>query len=201
MNAEIADRGDNERDRIDSIAETGMTIGSDGLTRVACICVACGVRHGARGPMVQAADLSVGNCDLCGLHSRRLYPVHCWGGLRGAQVRSAGAADDTESHYGMADAARTATAGHSTQQAARSCDESAKPGATLSGTALSNRKRIARLQRAYAEQCKNLAEGLPALSCLQGGRFRDQANVDSVAMLLRSVAQDLLIAATRNDLS
>lgn len=128
MIAEIADRGDNEKARIDSIAEAVMTSGSDGLTRVAHICVACGARHGTHQVKEPPGDRRVGNCDFCGAYSHLLYPVHCWGGLRGAQVRSAGAADDTESHYGMADAARTATAGHFTQQAARSCDESAKPG-------------------------------------------------------------------------
>jgi len=128
MIAKIADRGDNDKARIDAIAKTGMTIGSDGLTRMAYICVACGEWHGTHHVKAPSGDRRLGNCDLCGSYSHLLYPVHCWGGLRGSQVSAAGAADDTESHYGMADAARTATAGHSTQQAARSCDESAKPG-------------------------------------------------------------------------
>lgn len=167
MIAEIADRGDNEKARIDSIQ--------------------------AR----KADHRRVCWCDLCGAICNSCNHDAYWGGLRGAQFSSACAAeDDTDSHYGMADAARTATAGHSTQQAARSCDESAKPGTTFF-----NRKRMAQVQRAYAEHCKDLAEGLPVLNRLQGGRFRDQANVDVVAMLLSSVAQDLLIAATRNDLS
>lgn len=196
MIAESADRGDNERDRIDSIAETGMTIGSDGLTRVACMCVACGARHGARDVRAKAADRFAGKCDLCGSPSYELYPVHCWGGLRGSQVSAAGAADDTESHYGMADAARTATAGHSTQQAARSCDQSAKPG-----TDKETAKTVARYQRDCSERCLDLSERLQALRMMQAGNCRTSGDIDCVCRILRAISEDLLIAATRNDFS
>lgn len=197
MNSETATSRVTEEENIDRMVETGMVIASDGMTRRAYICAVCGQQHGAhQATGANAADRRVGNCDLCGTHSHLLYPVSCWGGLRGASGLVAVLSDSAPTHYGMADAARMATAGHSTQQAARSCDESAKPGKTLF-----NRKRMAQVQREYAEHCKDLAEGLPALNRLQLGSFREQANVDVVAMLLRSVAQDLLIAATRNDIS
>lgn len=69
---------------------------------------------------------------------------------------------NTAPHYGMADAARTATAGHSTQQAARSCDQSAKPGTDK-------------------ETAQKVARYL-------------------LSLVLRSVSEDLLVAATRNDI-
>lgn len=195
MKAETENRRVTEEANIDRMVETGLVIASDGMTRRAYICAVCGQQHGAhQATGANAADRRVGNCDLCGTHSHLLYPVSCWGGLRGASGLVAVLSDSDPTHYGMADAARMATAGHSTQQAARSCDESAKPGTTLF-----NSKRVARLQRAYAANCKDLAEGLPALNCLQAARFQDQTTVDFLARLLSSVAQDLLIAATRND--
>lgn len=129
MNAETATRRVTEEANIDRMVETGMVIASDGITRRAYICAVCGQQHGAhQAAGATAADRRVGNCDLCGTHSHLLYPVSCWGGLRGASGMVAVSSDSEPTHYGMADAARTATAGHSTQQAARSCDESAKPG-------------------------------------------------------------------------
>jgi len=196
MIAEIADRGDNERDRNNSIAETGMTIGSDGLTLVAWICAACGGRHGARDVRANAADRIAGRCDSCGSLSYELYPLHCGGGLRCEPASAARTADDTESHYGMADAARTATAGHSTQQAARSCDQSAKPG-TNKETA----KAVARYQRDCSERCLDLSERLQSLRMMQAGNCRTSGDIDCVCRILRAISEDLLIAATRNDFS
>ena len=196
MNTETAMRRVTEEANIDRMVQTGMVIASDGMTRRAYICAVCGQQHGAhQATGANASDRRVGNCDLCGTHSHLLYPVSCWGGLRGASGLVAVLSDSEPTHYGMADAAREETAGNFTQQAARSCDESAKPGTTIFTP-----KRMALVQRWYAEQCKDLAEGLSALNRWQLGRFRDQANVDVVARVLSSVAQDLLIAATRNDL-
>lgn len=196
MIAGIADRVGNDAKRIDSIAETGMATGSDGLTRLAQICVACGSKHGAHAVRATDVDRSVGYCDLCGTYSYMLYPVSCWGGLVSASGVCDNAAEDGETHYGMADAARTATAGQRTQQAARSCDQSAKPG-----TDKETAKTVARYQRDCSERCLDLSERLQALRMMQAGNCRASGDIDCVCRILRAISEDILIAATRNDFS